>query len=179
MQEELIIQQRRADIEAYEREKRLQEEAEQRRRQEEMEQKRQIVEERERRFDRERERDRWVLNLVGLKCVLIVSPQQRNDEPRRSEEERWPRTSDFHRVDEEKRLQDREVASQNELMKKSIEAARKRREEEEQKMEAERRAAAQARLAAIEEKLAARAKPGQDEGHEQSDSRESEVMKES
>mmetsp|Transcript_5844 Transcript_5844/g.20632 ORF Transcript_5844/g.20632 Transcript_5844/m.20632 type:complete len:496 (+) Transcript_5844:178-1665(+) len=157
MQEELIIQQRRADIEAYEREKRLQEEAEQRRRQEEMEQKRQIVEERERRFDRERERDRW-----------------RNDEPRRSEEERWSRTSDFHRVDEEKRLQDREVASQNELMKKSIEAARKRREEEEQKMEAERRAAAQARLAAIEEKLAARAKPGQDEGHKQSDSRESE-----
>uniref|UniRef100_A0A7S0I3C7 BAT2 N-terminal domain-containing protein n=1 Tax=Hanusia phi TaxID=3032 RepID=A0A7S0I3C7_9CRYP len=152
MQEELIIQQRRADIEAFEREKRLQEEAEQRRRQEEMEQKRQMMEERERRFDRERERDRW-----------------RSDETRRSEEDRWSRVADFQRNDDEKRSQEREVISQNELMKKSIEAARKRREEEEQKMEAERRAAAQARLAEIEEKLAARAKPGQDDVQKRSE----------
>jgi len=157
MQEELIQQQRMADIEAMEREKRAQEEEERRRREAEFQRsvqedaRKKYLEQREdyRRREFERGYDRRDLDRPDRLSDDRIPPR-RWQEDDRSKEMPWKMDEDSRIQVQVPALENENAFSQNQYMRQSVEAAKIRRQQEEERIEAERKAAAEARLAELE-----------------------------
>eukprot|EP00960_Hanusia_phi_P049323 759496-Hanusia_phi.AAC.3 len=174
MQEELIQQQRMADMEAMERERRAQEEEERRRREADFQRnvqddsRKKYLEQREeyRRRDFERAYDRRDLDRPD-RISEDRFPIRRWQEEDRSKEMPWKLEEDSRTPISMPTLENENVFIQNQYMKQSVEAAKIRRQQEEERIEAERKAAAEARLAELERRRQERdveARRMQDEG---------------